>query len=181
MAGRLRDSINSFFKPIKDVVVDYVVDPVKDVAGGIKDVITLDGAIDLNTSGKILGINELEMQIRQQYPDATDEMVKQLALSQQQALYQADMNKADEGFLSSSIAPESVDARMVSLNTNTTTGVGATATQAVIENLSQKILNPNESVASSMTKQNELFQYQDAITVDPQVDTEGYLTIKLGD
>ena len=181
MAGNLRDSINNFFKPIKDVVVDYVVDPIKDVAGGIKDVITLDGAIDLNTSGKILGINELEMQIRQQYPDATDEMVKQLALSQQQALYQADMNKADEGFLSSSIAPEGVDARMVSLNTNTTTGAGATATQAVIENLTNKVLNPNESVASGMTRQNEFFKYQDAISVDPQVDTEGYLTIKLGD
>ena len=98
MAGRLRDSIDSFFKPIKNVVVDYVVDPIKDVAGGIKDVITLDGAIDLNTSGRILGIDELQMQIRQQYPDATDEMVKQLALSQQQAMYQADMAKKDEGF-----------------------------------------------------------------------------------
>jgi len=181
MAGRLRDSIDSFFKPIKNVVVDYVVDPIKDVAGGIKDVITLDGAIDLNTSGRILGIDELQMQIRQQYPDATDEMVKQLALSQQQAMYQADMNKKDEGFLSSSIAPESVDARMVSLNTNTTTAPGATATELVIKNLTNKILNPNESIADNMTRQNELFKYQDAISVDPQVDTEGYLTIKLGD
>ena len=42
------------------------------------------------------------------------------------------------------------------------------------------LLNPNESVASNITKRNELFQYQDAITVDPEVDTEGYLTIKLG-
>jgi len=181
MAGKLRDSINNFFKPVKDVVVDYVVDPIKDVAGGIKDVITFDGAIDLNTSGKILGINELEMQIRQQYPDATDEMVKQLALSQQQALYQADMNKKDEGFLSSSIAPESVDPRMVSLNTDTTTNAGATATQAVIENLTNKVLNQNERIADGMTRQNEFFKYQDAISVDPQVDTEGYLTIKLGD
>jgi|TARA_R100001460_G_scaffold32079_1_gene63072 hypothetical protein len=181
MAGRLRDSIDSFFKPIKNVVVDYVVDPIKDVAGGIKDVITLDGAIDLNTSGRILGIDELQMQIRQQYPDATDEMVKQLALSQQQAMYQADMAKKDEGFLSSSIAPESVDARMVSLNTNTTTAPGATATELVIKNLTNKILNPNESIADNMTRQNELFKYQDAISVDPQVDTEGYLTIKLGD
>jgi len=181
MAGKLRDSINNFFKPIKDVVVDYVVDPIKDVAGGIKDVITLDGAIDLNTSGKILGIDELQMQIRQQYPDATDEMVKQLALSQQQALYQADMAKKDEGFLSSNIAPEGVDARMVSLNTNTTTAPGATATELVIKNLTNKILNPNESIADNMTRQNELFKYQDAISVDPQVDTEGYLTIKLGD
>jgi len=181
MAGRLRDSIDSFFKPIKNVVVDYVVDPIKDVAGGIKDVITLDGAIDLNTSGRILGIDELQMQIRQQYPDATDEMVKQLALSQQQAMYQADMNKKDEGFLSANIAPESVDARMVSLNTNTTTAPGATATELVIKNLTNKILNPNESIADNMTRQNELFKYQDAISVDPQVDTEGYLTIKLGD
>ena len=181
MAGKLRDSINNFFKPIKDVVVDYVVDPIKDVAGGIKDVITLDGAIDLNTSGKILGIDELQMQIRQQYPDATDEMVKQLALSQQQAMYQADMAKKDEGFLSANIAPESVDARMVSLNTNTTTAPGATATELVIKNLTNKILNPNESIADNMTRQNELFKYQDAISVDPQVDTEGYLTIKLGD
>ena len=158
-----------------------MVDPIKDVAGGIKDVITLDGAIDLNTSGRILGIDELQMQIRQQYPDATDEMVKQLALSQQQAMYQADMNKKDEGFLSANIAPESVDARMVSLNTNTTTAPGATATELVIKNLTNKILNPNESIADNMTRQNELFKYQDAISVDPQVDTEGYLTIKLGD
>tara|TARA_R100001510_G_C7648656_1_gene206023 strand:- start:1580 stop:2125 length:546 start_codon:yes stop_codon:yes gene_type:complete len=181
MAGRLRDSIDNFFKPIKDFGVDYIIDPIKDVAGGVKDLITFDGAIDLNTSGRILGINELETQIRQQYPDATDEMVKQLALSQQQAMYQADMAKKDEGFLSSSIAPESVDARMVSLNTNTTTAPGATATELVIKNLTNKILNPNESIANNMTKQNELFQYQDAISVDPQVDTEGYLTIKLGD
>ena len=84
-------------------------------------------------------------------------------------------------FLSSSIAPESVDARMVSLNTNTTTAPGATATELVIKNLTNKILNPNESIADNMTRQNELFKYQDAISVDPQVDTEGYLTIKLGD
>jgi len=184
MAGKLRDSINNFFKPIKDFGVDYVIDPIKDVVGGIKDVITFDDTIDLNIAGKILGIDELQMQIRQRYPDATDEMVKQLALSQQQALYQADMAKTEaaknEGFLSSSIAPEGVDARMVSLNTNTTTGAGATATQAVIENLTNKVLNPNESVASNITKRNELFQYQDAITVDPEIDTEGYLTIKLG-
>ncbi len=180
MAGILRDSINNLFKPIKDFGVEYVIDPIKDVVGGIKDVITFDGAIDLNTSGKILGIDELQMQIRQRYPDATDEMVKQLALSQQQALYQADMAKKDEGFLSSNIAPEGVDARMVSLNTNTTTGAGATATQAVLQNLTNKVLNPNESVASNLTKSNELFKYQDAITVDPEIDTEGYLTIKLG-
>jgi len=181
MAGQLRDTINNFFKPIKDAVVDYVVDPIKEVAGGFKDVITLDGAIDLNTSGKILGINELETQIRQRYPDATAEMVKELALSQQQALYQADMNKQGEGFISSNIAPESVDDRMIGLTTNTTTGTVATATQAVIDNLTSKVLNPNESIASGMTRQNEFFKYQDAITVDPQVDTEGYLTIKLGD
>lgn len=181
MAGRLRDSIDSFFKPIKDFGVDYIIDPIKDVAGGVKDFITFDGAIDLNTSGRILGIDELQMQIKQQYPDATDEMVKQLALSQQQAMYQADMNKKDEGFLSANIAPESVDARMVSLNTNTTTAPGATATELVIKNLTNKILNPNESIADNMTRQNELFKYQDAISVDPQVDTEGYLTIKLGD
>jgi hypothetical protein len=69
---------------------------------------------------------------------------------------------------------------MVSLNTNTTTGAGATATQAVLQNLTNKVLNPNESVASNLTKSNELFKYQDAITVDPEIDTEGYLTIKLG-
>ena len=142
MAGRLRDSIDNFFKPIKDFGVDYIIDPIKDVAGGVKDLITFDGAIDLNTSGRILGINELETQIRQQYPDATDEMVKQLALSQQQAMYQADMAKKDEGFLSSSIAPESVDARMVSLNTNTTTAPGATATELVIKNLVFPIILP---------------------------------------
>jgi len=184
MAGKLRDSINNLFKPIKDFGVDYIIDPIKDVAGGIKDVITFDGAIDLNTSGKILGIDELQMQIRQRYPDATDEMVKQLALSQQQALYEADMAKTEaaknEGFLSSNIAPESVDARMVSLNTATTTGASATATQAVMQNLTNKVLNPNESVASDLTKRNELYKYQDAITVDPEIDTKGYLTIKLG-
>ena len=181
MAGKLRDTINNFFKTPKDIVVDYIIDPIKDVAGGITDVITLDGAIDLDTSGKILGINELETQIRQRYPDATAEMVKELALSQQQALYQADMDKQGEGFISSNIAPEGVDARMIGLTTDTTTGAGATATQAVIENLTNKVLNPNESVASGMTRQNEFFKYQDAISVDPQVDTEGYLTIKLGD
>ena len=94
---------------------------------------------------------------------------------------QADMAKKDEGFLSSNIAPESVDARMVSLATDTTTASTIKPQEAVYEALAAKVLNPNENIADGMTSKNEFFRYQDAITVDPEIDTDNYITIKVGD
>jgi|TARA_R100000482_G_scaffold50966_1_gene18135 hypothetical protein len=172
-SNSLRTSLSNIGKGIKEFV-----SPITDAvtAGGkfVKDVITLGGEIPLEVSAQILSIDQL----KEKFPDASEDMLNQLYLNQAVS----SLNKQeDKGFVSRStigeLSPDPVDARMVALTSDTSVSSVSKPTEAILESLTSKVLNSNESIADGIAKRNEFFQYQDAISIDPEIDTTPTITL----
>ena len=182
MAGELRRSIDNFGKSIKDFFkpVGNVLDT---VGKGVKNIITLGGNVPIEVTGTLLNIKELESNLKGQGLSGVE---LETALAEARLYNDQIAAKQDQGFvtdyskLGTDISPEGVDSRMVSLATDTTIASAIKPQEAVYEALAAKVLKPNETIADGMTRKNEFFRYQDAITVDPEIDTDNYITIKVG-